>query len=158
MSRLEELKAEKARREQERTQEPSAYPEKQGATTSLSVGEVPMVDPTAPTPTPQAPTAPPPASRLDALKQERDRRNASRTVVQEMHPDAYPYRGEIKRYLDRPDQFAEALKQKLPQHDIQNRNGQIVIRRPDEENYKVCLLYTSPSPRDRQKSRMPSSA
>ena len=25
-------------------------------------------------------------------------------------------------------------------------------------NYRVCLLYTSPSPRDRQKSRMPSSA
>ena len=25
-------------------------------------------------------------------------------------------------------------------------------------SYKVCLLYTSPSPRDRQKSRMPSSA
>ena len=24
--------------------------------------------------------------------------------------------------------------------------------------YTVCLLYTSPSPRDRQKSRMPSSA
>ena len=24
--------------------------------------------------------------------------------------------------------------------------------------YIVCLLYTSPSPRDRQKSRMPSSA
>ena len=24
--------------------------------------------------------------------------------------------------------------------------------------YKRCLLYTSPSPRDRQKSRMPSSA
>ena len=26
------------------------------------------------------------------------------------------------------------------------------------ENIKACLLYTSPSPRDRQKSRMPSSA
>ena len=26
------------------------------------------------------------------------------------------------------------------------------------ENGKPCLLYTSPSPRDRQKSRMPSSA
>ena len=26
------------------------------------------------------------------------------------------------------------------------------------ENSKACLLYTSPSPRDRQKSRMPSSA
>ena len=27
-----------------------------------------------------------------------------------------------------------------------------------ENNFKDCLLYTSPSPRDRQKSRMPSSA
>ena len=26
------------------------------------------------------------------------------------------------------------------------------------EGYSICLLYTSPSPRDRQKSRMPSSA
>ena len=26
------------------------------------------------------------------------------------------------------------------------------------EQDKICLLYTSPSPRDRQKSRMPSSA
>ena len=26
------------------------------------------------------------------------------------------------------------------------------------EDYEACLLYTSPSPRDRQKSRMPSSA
>ena len=26
------------------------------------------------------------------------------------------------------------------------------------EQTKICLLYTSPSPRDRQKSRMPSSA
>ena len=26
------------------------------------------------------------------------------------------------------------------------------------EQYKTCLLYTSPSPRDRQKARMPSSA
>ena len=26
------------------------------------------------------------------------------------------------------------------------------------ESLKTCLLYTSPSPRDRQKSRMPSSA
>ena len=30
------------------------------------------------------------------------------------------------------------------------------LTRPDRS--KVCLLYTSPSPRDRQKSRMPSSA
>ena len=29
---------------------------------------------------------------------------------------------------------------------------------PDNEDGNACLLYTSPSPRDRQKSRMPSSA
>ena len=28
----------------------------------------------------------------------------------------------------------------------------------EEDQYQDCLLYTSPSPRDRQKSRMPSSA
>ena len=28
----------------------------------------------------------------------------------------------------------------------------------DRLSYSACLLYTSPSPRDRQKSRMPSSA
>ena len=29
---------------------------------------------------------------------------------------------------------------------------------PDTEQYPYCLLYTSPSPRDRTRSRMPSSA
>ena len=29
---------------------------------------------------------------------------------------------------------------------------------PDQKDLYICLLYTSPSPRDRQKSRMPSSA
>eukprot|EP01017_Pseudomicrothorax_dubius_P023382 TRINITY_DN25012_c0_g1_i1.p1 TRINITY_DN25012_c0_g1~~TRINITY_DN25012_c0_g1_i1.p1 ORF type:complete len:235 (-),score=49.32 TRINITY_DN25012_c0_g1_i1:10-714(-) len=34
-----------------------------------------------------------------------------------------------------------------------------VLRQPSvEAKWKTCLLYTSPSPRDRQKSRMPSSA
>ena len=35
-----------------------------------------------------------------------------------------------------------------------------LARQLDEEanGYKVCLLYTSPSPRDRTRSRMPSSA
>ena len=28
----------------------------------------------------------------------------------------------------------------------------------EDAQYRFCLLYTSPSPRDRQKSRMPSSA
>ena len=33
-----------------------------------------------------------------------------------------------------------------------------IIRRSIAELERICLLYTSPSPRDRQKSRMPSSA
>ena len=43
------------------------------------------------------------------------------------------------------------------------RNGSGAIKRKIEEEFgnaisAGCLLYTSPSPRDRQKSRMPSSA
>ena len=40
------------------------------------------------------------------------------------------------------------------------RLQQMELRNPwdFEEVYGACLLYTSPSPRDRQKSRMPSSA
>ena len=40
-------------------------------------------------------------------------------------------------------------------------NGQHLINKMGSLNFKydfICLLYTSPSPRDRQKSRMPSSA
>ena len=33
-----------------------------------------------------------------------------------------------------------------------------IIVRDHEDNYYCCLLYTSPSPRDRTRSRMPSSA
>ena len=36
--------------------------------------------------------------------------------------------------------------------------GITVHPRPDQRHIRYCLLYTSPSPRDRQKSRMPSSA
>ena len=42
-----------------------------------------------------------------------------------------------------------------PSFDVTDKN---IIKIIDEENIYVCLLYTSPSPRDRQKSRMPSSA
>ena len=37
-----------------------------------------------------------------------------------------------------------------------SRKGQVAYL--DSLGYMDCLLYTSPSPRDRQKSRMPSSA
>ena len=36
--------------------------------------------------------------------------------------------------------------------------GEKVLQKISPAEYYICLLYTSPSPRDRQKSRMPSSA
>ena len=36
--------------------------------------------------------------------------------------------------------------------------GQLGSLPADSEQFMICLLYTSPSPRDRLKSRMPSSA
>ena len=45
---------------------------------------------------------------------------------------------------------------------IKNNQGKILKDKIDQalitEDYEVCLLYTSPSPRDRTRSRMPSSA
>ena len=40
----------------------------------------------------------------------------------------------------------------------QTRSGRISSQVLNELYNQACLLYTSPSPRDRQKSRMPSSA
>ena len=42
-----------------------------------------------------------------------------------------------------------------PSHDVKPGDT-VTIHTPGWD--RVCLLYTSPSPRDRQKSRMPSSA
>ena len=36
--------------------------------------------------------------------------------------------------------------------------GKATLHRLTAEGAKVCLLYTSPSPRDKRQSRMPSSA
>ena len=41
------------------------------------------------------------------------------------------------------------------QENVERLDNHIKINHPQDQ---VCLLYTSPSPRDRQKSRMPSSA
>ena len=41
---------------------------------------------------------------------------------------------------------------------FENREDTVVFDEPFYAHYLSCLLYTSPSPRDRQKSRMPSSA
>ena len=56
---------------------------------------------------------------------------------------------------DRKMRYFEAdLKSERP---VYGSNGEIKQVLPSRED-SLCLLYTSPSPRDRQKSRMPSSA
>ena len=41
---------------------------------------------------------------------------------------------------------------------IRYEGSPLVVWEPTEEKYSICLLYTSPSPRDLWISRMPSSA
>ena len=61
--------------------------------------------------------------------------------------------------LELPHQLAPRF---LHQLDVASNHKKVVhIEREDDDDPVVvvdCLLYTSPSPRDRQKSRMPSSA
>ena len=44
------------------------------------------------------------------------------------------------------------LKQQL------NEKQKVILKKIKQELFEICLLYTSPSPRDRTRSRMPSSA
>ena len=41
---------------------------------------------------------------------------------------------------------------------IEHNGTEHVVEGNEGDSLMICLLYTSPSPRDRQKSRMPSSA
>ena len=117
-------KKELMRRQQQTVEEtPSEYPLKQAAPQPMAT----------PTPQPMAAQAP----TQNPFAAEMQKRNANRPVVQKMHDDVAPYRAEVKQFLDTPAQYQAALKQKLPQHDIQIRDGQVVIRRPDEKEYKV---------------------
>jgi len=50
--------------------------------------------------------------------------------------------------------YIDAIGQKAASEAIQQARGDVA----DEEKKGACLLYTSPSPRDRTRSRMPSSA
>ena len=50
------------------------------------------------------------------------------------------------------------LKDEIIQEDITNRKGKFELEDVEPKFYYLCLLYTSPSPRDRTRSRMPSSA
>ena len=59
----------------------------------------------------------------------------------------------ITQILDRCESNPFTIRTGTPVVDQQLRNDQIYL-----VTHYICLLYTSPSPRDRTRSRMPSSA
>ena len=67
-----------------------------------------------------------------------------------------------KTFEDDQTSFATLLNTFIAKNHTNNQNNEIIVgsdEKPDiKTENKNCLLYTSPSPRDRQKSRMPSSA
>ena len=64
----------------------------------------------------------------------------------------------VKRVWD-PDRIVIILDHRAPANIIKAAEAHKSIREfIREQSINCCLLYTSPSPRDRQKSRMPSSA
>ena len=57
--------------------------------------------------------------------------------------------------------FAKILRGEMPCHKVYENESTIVfmdIMPMSDGHVLVCLLYTSPSPRDKRQSRMPSSA
>ena len=58
----------------------------------------------------------------------------------------------FKQTMYQTDSFLEINNRKRLPDNIK------IMQFQGEDEFKICLLYTSPSPRDRQKSRMPSSA
>ena len=71
-------------------------------------------------------------------------------------------KGVVGKMGRRRDLFGGALKDpETPTGETQNKSGieeAEIVRSLQEELPKDCLLYTSPSPRDKRQSRMPSSA
>src|SRR5674476_767846 len=60
-----------------------------------------------------------------------------------------------QRYHDRLEKWSKLTPE---QREAARKRFRAFKKLPANERERICLLYTSPSPRDRQKSRMPSSA
>ena len=54
--------------------------------------------------------------------------------------------------------YSEIVPSTITATEILAKNPEAIILSGGPSSVYACLLYTSPSPRDRQKSRMPSSA
>ena len=65
----------------------------------------------------------------------------------------------ILSHVTRSDTFNEAYLLYLDRsYNPDHKGDELFLKMKGHEVYKYCLLYTSPSPRDRTRSRMPSSA
>ena len=96
-----------------------------------------------------------------------------RSIPLRLSGEGYPRRFEIRGEILMPWTVFEELNREREQREeplfanprnaasgtLKSQNSAVVAsRKLDAYLYYLCLLYTSPSPRDRQKSRMPSSA
>ena len=70
-----------------------------------------------------------------------------------LNKSLYRLKQSPRQWYKRFDSFMIKAKYNLCEYD-----SCVYFKQSDDPTYLFCLLYTSPSPRDRQKSRMPSSA
>ena len=74
-------------------------------------------------------------------------------TLKRVHAGELPFDRTIKVSLTE-NLTKEQIQQRMP-HNFRTMNYLI---RENEKDFNICLLYTSPSPRDKRQSRMPSSA
>ena len=79
----------------------------------------------------------------------------ARSTLLPVHWGCYLLRGS---QLKRVNHAKNLVKVSSGRSRIQDGEFEFLVRSGKGPMVKCCLLYTSPSPRDRQKSRMPSSA
>ena len=85
---------------------------------------------------------------------------ASAAVAHANSPPAHSFSDEALKQAGWTNEQIAELRAQTPQQPVKNKpeTRSEYSYSSVFKDYKPCLLYTSPSPRDRQKSRMPSSA
>ena len=73
-------------------------------------------------------------------------------------PEVKYYDEDLEKLTERVDQLQVSGSEIFQQHGENLKEVKKVIHQMLEDLVKLCLLYTSPSPRDVEESRMPSSA
>ena len=104
------------------------------------------------------PTSPAEVARVVMDKHHKLIREAVTRMHEETHLSKHQYR--VMDYYDKQRQIRDSTERHVPRT---MKTGMSAIALHGwqaglQAHYERCLLYTSPSPRDRQKSRMPSSA